>query len=48
VHEQVFVSVLANELGRHNSNDDLRQHISSALSEFSLIAKTGWRTVSPA
>jgi diacylglycerol O-acyltransferase len=47
VHEQVFVSVLAYELGRHNSNDDLRQHISSALIEFSLIAKTGWHTVSP-
>jgi diacylglycerol O-acyltransferase / wax synthase len=44
VGQQVFVSVLAYELGRHNSNDDLRQHVSSALSEFSLTAKTGWRT----
>lgn len=42
VHGQVFVSVLAYELGRHNSNDDLQQHISSALSEFSLTATTGW------
>jgi hypothetical protein len=47
VRGQVFVSVLAYELGRHNSNEDLRQHISSALSEFSLTATMGWRSVSP-
>jgi hypothetical protein len=47
VHGQVFVSVLAYELGRHNSNEDLQQHISSALSEFSLTATMGWRSVSP-
>lgn len=47
VHGQVFVSVLAYELGGHNSNEDLGQHISSALSEFSLTATTGWRSVSP-
>ncbi|OBA59718.1 hypothetical protein A5647_16190 [Mycobacterium sp. 1100029.7] len=44
---KVFVSALAYELGRHNSNDDLRQQISSALGEFGLTATTGWRTVSP-
>ncbi|WAC92590.1 hypothetical protein [Mycobacterium sp. Aquia_213] len=48
VNRRVFVSVLAYELGRDNSNDDLEQHISSALSEFSLTATTGWRTTSPA
>ncbi len=44
VHGQVVVSVLAFEPGCPNSNDDLRQHISSALSEFSLTATTGWRS----
>ncbi|CQD20246.1 Fatty acyl-AMP ligase FadD28 and polyketide synthase [Mycobacterium lentiflavum] len=44
VHGQVFVSFLAYELGRHNSNEDLREHISNALSEFSLTATAGWRT----
>jgi diacylglycerol O-acyltransferase / wax synthase len=41
-HGRVFVSVLAYELGRPNSNDELRQSISSALSDFSLTAATGW------
>ena len=41
-HEQVFVSVLAYQPGRSNSNDGLRQDISSALSDFSLTATTGW------
>ena len=48
IHGQVFVTVLAYELGRDNSNEDLRQQISSALSDFSLTATPGWRTVSPA
>jgi diacylglycerol O-acyltransferase / wax synthase len=48
VHGQVFVSFLAYELGRHNSNEDLQQHISSALEEFSLTATAGWRAASTA
>jgi diacylglycerol O-acyltransferase / wax synthase len=48
IHGQVFVSVLAYELGRDNSNEELRRQISSTLSEFSLTATPGWRTVSPA
>jgi diacylglycerol O-acyltransferase / wax synthase len=48
VHGQVFVSVLAYQPGRRNSNDDLLQGISSALSDFSLTATTGWHTVCPA
>ncbi|MCV7411431.1 hypothetical protein AWC05_09115 [Mycobacterium florentinum] len=48
VNGRVFVSFLAYELGRDNSNADLEQHISSALSEFSLTAKAGWRAPSPA
>ncbi len=47
VHGRVFVSVIAYELGRPNSDDDLRQHISTALSDFVLTAATGWRTVCP-
>jgi len=42
VHGQVFVSVFAYQPGRSNSNDDLRRDLSSALSEFSLTATTGW------
>ena len=41
-HGQVFVSVLAYQPDRPNSNDVLRQHLSSVLSEFSLTATTGW------
>jgi hypothetical protein len=42
VHGQVFVSVFAYQPGRSNSNYDLRRDLSSALSEFSLTATTGW------
>lgn len=42
VHRQVFISVLAYQPGRLTSNDDLRQHVSSALDDFSLTATTGW------
>jgi hypothetical protein len=42
VNRQIFVSVLAYQPGRSNSNDDLQQHLSSALSDFSLTATTGW------
>jgi hypothetical protein len=41
-HGQVFVSVVAYEAGRTNSNDILRQHISSVLRDFSLTATIGW------
>ena len=41
-HGQVFVSVLAYQPDRPNSNDDLQQRLSSVLSDFSLTATTGW------
>ena len=41
-HQQVFVSVVAYQPDRPNSNDELQQHISSVLSDFSLTATTGW------
>ena len=47
VHGQVFVSVFAYQPGRSNSNDDLRRDLSSALSEFSLTATTGWGCPEP-
>jgi hypothetical protein len=47
VKGQVFVSVLAYQPGSRNSNDDLQQGISSALTDFSLTATTGWDTVCP-
>lgn len=47
VHNRVFISVLAYELGRHNSNEVLRQALSRVLSDFSLTATTGWCTVCP-
>ncbi|MGO9353661.1 MAG: hypothetical protein ACLP3C_23555 [Mycobacterium sp.] len=42
VHQQVFVSVLAYQPDRLNSNDDLQQRVWSVLSEFSLAATAGW------
>jgi hypothetical protein len=42
VNGHVFVSVLAYQPDRPNSNDLLRQDLSSALSDFSLTASTGW------
>ena len=44
---QVFVSVAAYQLDRPNSNDDLRQDLSSVLSDFSLTAKEGWPCPEP-
>jgi hypothetical protein len=41
-HGRVFVSVLAYQPGRPNSNDDLRQDLSSTVTDFSLTAATGW------
>jgi hypothetical protein len=42
IHGRVFVSVLAYQPGRSNSNDELRSDLSSVLSDFSLTATTGW------
>jgi diacylglycerol O-acyltransferase / wax synthase len=47
-HGQVFLSVLAYELGRPNSNEGLHQLISHALSDFSLTAATGWQAAASA
>jgi hypothetical protein len=41
-HGRIFVSVLAYQPDRPNSNDDLQLRLSSALSAFSLTATTGW------
>jgi hypothetical protein len=41
-HGRVFVSVLAYQPGRSNSNDDLRRRLSGVLGDFSLTAMTGW------
>jgi hypothetical protein len=41
-HGRVFVSVLAYQPGRPNSNDQLQQHISTVLSEFWLTGTTAW------
>jgi hypothetical protein len=46
VNRQVFVSVLAYQPDRPHSNDDLWQGLSSALSDFSLTATTGWGCLS--
>jgi hypothetical protein len=48
VNQQVFVSVLAYQPGRTNSNDELQQRLSSVLSEFSLTATPGWGRSKPA
>jgi hypothetical protein len=42
VHGQVFVSIVAYQPGRLNSNDELQQLVSTVLSEFSLTATVGW------
>jgi hypothetical protein len=42
VHRQIFVSVLAYQPDRVNSNDVLRHDISAVLGDFSLTATTGW------
>jgi hypothetical protein len=47
VHQQVFVSVLAYQPGRPNSNEDLWRDLSSVLSDFSLNATTGWGRPEP-
>ena len=47
VHGQAFVSIYAYQPGRRNTNDELRQELSSALSDFSLTATTGWGCPKP-
>lgn len=47
IHDRIFISVLAYELGRHNSKEDLRQALSRAASDFSLTATTGWHAPLP-
>lgn len=42
VRRRVFVSVLAYQPGRLNSDDQLWQDLSNVLDEFSLAATTGW------
>jgi hypothetical protein len=44
---RVFVSVLAYQPGRANTNDKLRKNLSSALSDFSLTSTTGWPCADP-
>ncbi len=47
VNGQVFVSVLAYQPGRFNSNAVLWRDLSSALRDFSLTATTGWPRPAP-
>ncbi len=47
VHGQIFVSIVAYQPGHPNSNDNLQQHISSVLSDFSLTAAVGWPCPEP-
>lgn len=47
MREQVFVSFLGYEADGQNSNAELGQQISGALSDFSLTATTGWPTGCP-
>lgn len=47
VHGRVFISVLAYQPGRLNSNDVLRQDILATLREFSLDGTTGWASPGP-
>jgi hypothetical protein len=46
-HGWVFVSVVAFQPDHPNSNDNLRQHVSSVLSEFSLTSSMGWECPRP-
>ncbi|KBZ62137.1 wax ester/triacylglycerol synthase domain-containing protein [Mycobacterium colombiense] len=48
VHRQIFVSVLAHQPGRPNSNNVLEHDISTVLSDFSLTASIGWPGPVPA
>ena len=46
-HGRVFVSVLAYQPGRANSNGDLRRNLLRAITDFSLTATTGWPCPEP-
>jgi hypothetical protein len=46
-HGRIFVSVLAYQPGRPNSNDGLRRDLWSAINDFSLTATTGWPCPEP-
>jgi diacylglycerol O-acyltransferase len=46
-HGRVFVSVLAYQPGRANSNGDLRRNLRNAVNDFSLTATTGWPCPEP-
>ena len=46
-HGRVFVTVVAYQPGRPNSNSELWHDLSSALSDFSLTATTGWECPRP-
>jgi hypothetical protein len=46
-HGQVFVSILAYQPGRPNSNGDLRRDLSSALNDFSLTGTMQWGCPAP-
>ena len=46
-HGQVFISMVAYQPDGPNSDDELRQHISSVLNEFSLSANIGWPCPAP-
>jgi len=48
VGRQVFVSVLAYQPDRPDSNSELRQQVSRALGDFSLTASAGWGCPEPA
>jgi hypothetical protein len=44
-HGRMFVSVLAYQPDRSNSNDDLQQRLSTTVSDFSLTTATGWPAI---
>ncbi len=46
-HGRVFVSVVAYQPDRTNSDDELQQRVSRVLSELSLTATTGWSSNEP-
>jgi hypothetical protein len=46
-HGRNFVSVLAYQPGRPNSDDGLRRDLLSAINDFSLTATTGWPCPEP-
>lgn len=47
VHGRVFISIIAYQQGRSNSNDELRRDVSGTLADFSLVGTTGWGSPLP-